>query len=60
MEPIVIDWINQKEYKMGAVMNAFRLSLVGESKGPHLFDIAGMIGKEETLLRLRKAIEILN
>lgn len=60
MEPIVLEWITQKEYKMGAVMNAFRLSLVGESKGPHLFDIAGMIGKEETVLRLRQAIEILN
>ncbi|HET9570532.1 MAG TPA: glutamate--tRNA ligase [Bacteroidales bacterium] len=59
MEPIVLDWINKKEYKMGAVMNAFRLSLVGESKGPHLFDIAGMIGKKETLLRLRQAVEIL-
>jgi len=60
MEPIVLDWITQKEYKMGAVMNAFRLSLVGESKGPHLFDIAGMIGKDETLLRIRQAIGILN
>jgi glutamyl-tRNA synthetase len=60
MEPVVLDWITRKEYKMGAVMNAFRLSLVGESKGPHLFDIAGMIGKEETLLRLHQAIEILN
>jgi glutamyl-tRNA synthetase len=59
MEPIVLDWITQKEYKMGAVMNAFRLSLVGESKGPHLFDIAGMIGKEETLLRLGQAINSL-
>lgn len=60
MEPLVLDWITQKDYKMGAVMNAFRLSLVGESKGPHLFDIVGMIGKEETLLRLRQAIRILN
>jgi glutamyl-tRNA synthetase len=60
MEPIVMDWIARKEYKMGAVMNAFRLSLVGESKGPHLFDIAGMIGKEETIQRLRQAIAILN
>ncbi len=60
LEPLVLDWITQKEYKMGAVMNAFRLSLVGESKGPHLFDIVGMIGKEETLLRLRQAIRILN
>jgi len=60
MEPIVLDWITRNEYKMGAVMNAFRLSLVGESKGPHLFDIAGMIGKEETILRLRQAIGTLN
>jgi len=60
MEPIVLNWITQKDYKMGAVMNAFRLSLVGESKGPHLFDIAGMIGKEETILRIRQAIKILN
>lgn len=60
MEPVVLDWISQKEYKMGSVMNAFRLSLVGESKGPHLFDIAGMIGKKESLLRLNQAIGILN
>ena len=57
MEPVVFAWITEKEYKMGAVMNAFRLSLVGASQGPHLFDIAGMIGKEETLLRLHRAIE---
>lgn len=60
MEPVVLNWITEKEYKMGAVMNAFRLSLVGASQGPHLFDIAGMIGKEETLLRLNHAIEQLN
>lgn len=60
MESLVLGWITQKEYKMGAVMNAFRLSLVGESKGPHLFDIVGMIGKAETLLRIRQAIDILN
>jgi glutamyl-tRNA synthetase len=59
LEPVVIGWITEKEYKMGAILNAFRLSLVGESKGPHLFDISGMLGKEESLLRIRKAIEVL-
>jgi glutamyl-tRNA synthetase len=59
LEPIIIAWITEKEYKMGAVLNAFRLSLVGESKGPHLFDISSMIGKEECILRIRKAIEVL-
>lgn len=56
-ELIVKEWIAFKEYNMGAVMNAFRLSIVGESKGPHMFDITAIIGKEETIKRLRKAIE---
>lgn len=60
LEPIVVGWITEKEYKMGAVLNAFRVSLVGEAKGPHLFDITAMLGKEESILRLRKAIDFLN
>lgn len=55
-EEIVKAWIVAKEYNMGAVMNAFRLSVVGESKGPHLFDITEIIGKEETIKRIRIAI----
>ncbi|MDL2243251.1 glutamate--tRNA ligase, partial [Bacteroidales bacterium OttesenSCG-928-J19] len=55
-ESIVIPWIQEKEYNMGAVMNAFRLALVGESKGPHIFDITEMLGKDETIDRIRKAI----
>jgi glutamyl-tRNA synthetase len=42
---------------MGKVMQPFRLSLVGALKGPHLFDIAEMIGKQETIKRLEKAIK---
>ncbi len=40
-------------------MNAFRLALVGEGKGPHIFDICRLIGKQETLDRLRRCVEIL-
>ncbi len=58
-ETIVIPWIQEKEYNMGAVMNAFRLALVGESKGPHIFDITEFIGKDETIRRIRKAIDTL-
>ena len=43
----------------GDVMNAFRLALVGIGKGPGMFDISAFLGKEETLKRLRKAIEVL-
>jgi len=42
---------------MGDVMNAFRLALVGEGKGPHMFDISAFLGKEETVERIEKAIE---
>ena len=52
-------WIEEKGYGMGEIMNAFRLALVGEGKGPQMFDISGLIGKEETLQRLRRAIEVL-
>ena len=55
----VHQWIEQKGYSMGEIMNAFRLALVGEGKGPQMFDISGLIGKEETLRRLRRAIEVL-
>jgi glutamyl-tRNA synthetase len=58
-EEIVKDWITSKEYNLGGIMNAFRLSIVGEPKGPHMFDITAVIGKEETIKRLKKAIEVI-
>ena len=58
-ETTVFEWVKQQEYKLGDVMNAFRLALVGEGKGPGMFDISSFLGKEETLSRLHKAIETL-
>lgn len=58
-EHIVMAWIESKGYKLGDVMNAFRLALVGEGKGPGMFDISAYLGKEETMRRLRRAIEVL-
>ena len=52
-------WIEEKGYGMGEIMNAFRLALVGEGKGPQMFDISGLIGKEEALARLRRAVSVL-
>ena len=49
-------WMTANEIGMGKVMQPLRLSLVGELKGPHLFDIIEMIGKEETSKRIEKAI----
>jgi len=55
-EEKVKNWIEEKKYHLGNVMNAFRLAIVGESKGPHMFDITAVIGKEETLDRIKNAI----
>lgn len=57
IETIVKDWINEQGIGMGKVMQPLRLSLVGAVKGPDLFDIIEMIGKEETIERLAIAVE---
>jgi glutamyl-tRNA synthetase len=57
IETVVKDWMIKNEIGMGKVMQPFRLSLVGALKGPHLFDIVELIGKEETIKRIEKAIE---
>jgi len=55
-ESMVMDWIQRKGYHTGDVMNAFRLAVVGAGKGPHLFHITELIGKEETIRRLHRAV----
>jgi len=59
IETIVKDWMTKNEIGMGKVMQPFRLSLVGALKGPHLFDIVEVIGKDETISRIQKAIATL-
>ena len=58
-EKAVHEWIEQKGYKLGNIMNAWRRTLVGEGKGPGMFDISAFLGKEETLARMKRAIETL-
>lgn len=58
-EKAVTDWMTQKEYKTGDIMNAWRLCLVGEGKGPGMYDISSLLGKKETLERMSRAIEVL-
>ncbi len=55
-EKLVMNWIQTNGYNMGGIMNPFRLSLVGALKGPHLFDITAVIGKNETIRRIQAAI----
>ena len=57
VEEKVLAWIESRQYHLGNIMNAFRLALVGESKGPHIFDITEVLGQEEVIWRVKKAIE---
>lgn len=57
IETTVKDWMTENEIGMGKIMQPFRLSLVGALKGPHLFDIVEIIGKEESISRIQKAIK---
>lgn len=58
-EKTVTEWIAAKGLNTGVIMNAWRLTLVGEGKGPHMFDISSFLGREETLRRMARAIEAL-
>lgn len=58
-EEKVKQWISIKAYSFGNVMPPLRLILVGDMKGPHIFDIISALGKKETLERIEKAIQVL-
>ena len=55
-EKIVLDWIAEKGYHLGNVMNAFRLAVVGACRGPHMFDITELMPKQEVIARIRRAV----
>ncbi len=57
---LVMEYIQKNEYNMGAVMNCLRLSIVGAAKGPDLFEIIDFIGVDETILRVKNAISVIN
>ena len=60
LDSLIMPWIAEKEYGVGIVMNAFRICLVGAARGPHIWNITDVLGKEETLCRVRTALEKLS
>ena len=56
LDALVMPWIEQNEYGVGIVMNAFRICLVGAARGPHIWTITDILGKDETLKRVKAAI----
>ncbi|NKI27915.1 glutamate--tRNA ligase [Arenibacter sp. 6A1] len=59
VETVVKEWIAAQELSFGKVMPPLRLVIVGDMKGPHIFDIVAMIGKEDSIQRIKNAIAAL-
>lgn len=59
IEKEVKEWITSEELSFGRIMAPLRLVIVGDLKGPHLFDIIAMVGKEQSISRIRNAISAL-
>ena len=53
-------YLEENELGMGKLLPAFRVSLTGLGIGPSLFDIASLLGKEETIKRMETALEKIN
>ena len=60
VETCVKELITSKEWGMGAIMNAWRLLLVGAAKGPGLFDLAAFLGRDEVINRMKAGINEIN
>lgn len=58
-EKVISAWISYRQLSFGKVMNPFRVAIIGAAKGPHMFDVIEIIGKEETIRRMKKAIQTL-
>jgi glutamyl-tRNA synthetase len=59
-ETVIKSWIEKNGYNTGAIMNAFRLVIVGTLRGPHMFDIISWLGKAETLKRIDRGVSLLS
>ena len=60
IEKVVKEWIGEKEIGFGKVMQPLRLAIVGEMKGPNIFEIIQLIGEKETTNRIKKIIKQLS
>ncbi|MBE0662509.1 MAG: glutamate--tRNA ligase [Bacteroidales bacterium] len=50
-------YIEDNQLNMGVIMLPLRIALVGSAMGPDLFEIMEILGKDETILRIKSAIK---
>lgn len=57
IEEKVKSWISDNNVGMGKIMQPLRVAMVGEMKGPDLFVIMALLGKNEVIFRILNAIK---
>lgn len=55
-QAVVDPWVEQTGIKP---WNAWRIALVGTGQGPDMYELSAFLGKEETIRRMKHAIEVL-
>jgi hypothetical protein len=60
LEPAIREYLEKNELGMGQVMTALRLALVGSGRGPGVFEIMEMLGRQEVANRVERAINQIN
>jgi len=60
LEPAIKEYLEKNELGMGQVMTALRLALVGSGRGPGVFEIMEMLGRQEVANRVERAINQIN
>lgn len=55
----VIGYATEQGLNLGSIMNSLRIALVGAAKGPEIFDIIELLGKDETLARIARAVDVI-
>ena len=58
IEEKVKTWISDNNVGMGKILQPLRVAMVGEMKGPDLFEIMSLLGKNEVIERINKVINV--
>lgn len=58
-QALLEDYIKANQLNTGAIMNSLRLAVVGRTVGPDMLTLVLMLGKDETIRRVQRAIEVI-
>lgn len=59
IEKLFKDIVEKHEVKLGKLAQPVRVALTGTKQSPGIYDVIGVLGKEKTLKRLERAIELI-